>query len=91
MKLARNVESSNTFHPHIPMYIAPLLAWTPGPTELIIILVVILILFGPKKLPDLSRAIGKSIGEFKRGRKEVDEELKKLHDDEEAEKAQSKD
>jgi len=63
------------------MHIPPLLAWTPGPTELIIILVVILILFGPKKLPDLSRAIGKSLGEFKRGRQEVDAELKKMGDE----------
>ncbi|MDF3128406.1 twin-arginine translocase TatA/TatE family subunit [Kiritimatiellaeota bacterium B1221] len=63
----------------------PMLAFTPGPTELIIVLVLILILFGPKKLPDLSRAIGKSIGEFKRGRREVDEELKSLKEEDEAE------
>jgi len=58
-----------------------LLAFTPGIPELIIVLVVILILFGPKKLPDLSRAIGKSIGEFKRGRREIDDEMKKMTDD----------
>lgn len=66
------------------------LAWTPGPTEMIIILVAILLLFGPKKLPDLSRAIGKSIGEFKRGRREVDDELKKLNEEDESAKTQSK-
>ncbi len=47
-----------------------------GPTELIIVLVVLVLLFGPKKLPELSRAIGKSIGEFKKGRQELDKELK---------------
>lgn len=47
-----------------------------GGPELLIVLVVILIFFGPKKLPDLSRAIGKSIGEFKKGRQELDEEVK---------------
>ena len=47
-----------------------------GGPELVIVLVVILILFGPKKLPDLSRAIGKSIGEFKKGRQELDDEIK---------------
>jgi sec-independent protein translocase protein TatA len=47
-----------------------------GGPELVIVLVVILILFGPKKLPDLSRAIGKSIGEFKKGRQELDDEMK---------------
>lgn len=46
-----------------------------GGPELIIVLVVILIFFGPKKLPDLSRAIGKSIGEFKKGRQELDGEV----------------
>jgi sec-independent protein translocase protein TatA len=67
-----------------------ILALTPGPTELIIVLVVIIILFGPKKLPDLSRAIGKSIGEFKRGRREVEDELKQLNDDDEEAKSDSK-
>ncbi|MEX2608199.1 MAG: twin-arginine translocase TatA/TatE family subunit [Kiritimatiellia bacterium] len=57
------------------------LAFNPGVTELIIVLVVILLLFGPKKLPDLSRAIGKSIGEFRRGRQEVDDEMKTVSED----------
>lgn len=57
------------------------LAFNPGVTELIIVLVVILLLFGPKKLPDLSRAIGKSIGEFRRGRQEVDDEMKSVSED----------
>jgi sec-independent protein translocase protein TatB len=37
-----------------------------GTTELLVILVVALILFGPRKLPQLSRSLGKSLGEFKR-------------------------
>lgn len=90
LKLAWFMESSNTFHPLIPMQAASFLAWTPGPTELIIVLVVILILFGPKKLPDLSRAIGKSLGEFKRGRQEVDAELRKLEEDEAEAASESK-
>lgn len=39
----------------------------PGSTELIIILVIILLLFGAKKLPEMARSIGKSSGEFKKG------------------------
>jgi len=79
------------FNPKLVMNSSLLLAWTPGPTELIVVLVMILILFGPKKLPDLSRAIGKSIGEFKRGRREVDDELKQLNEeDEEPVKEESK-
>ena len=38
-----------------------------GVTELIIILVIVLLLFGAKKLPDIARSIGKSTKEFKRG------------------------
>lgn len=37
-----------------------------GTTELLVILVVALILFGPRKLPELGRSLGKSLGEFKR-------------------------
>ncbi|MFC2149277.1 twin-arginine translocase TatA/TatE family subunit [Candidatus Auribacterota bacterium] len=37
-----------------------------GLPELIIILVIILLLFGAKKLPDIARSIGKSVKEFKR-------------------------
>ena len=39
----------------------------PGGAELIIILVVILLLFGSTRLPQLARGMGKSISEFKKG------------------------
>ena len=42
----------------------------PSGPELIIILFVILLLFGSKKLPELARSIGKSISEFKKGKDE---------------------
>lgn len=42
----------------------------PGGQELLIILFVVLLLFGAKKLPELSRALGKSLGEFKKGQRE---------------------
>ncbi len=37
-----------------------------GPTELIIVLVIVLLLFGAKKLPDLASSMGKSIKEFRK-------------------------
>ena len=42
-----------------------------GMTELVIILVIALIIFGPRKLPELGRSLGKSIGEFKRASNEL--------------------
>lgn len=48
--------------------------------ELIIIFVLALIIFGPRKLPELGRSLGKSIGEFKRASNELrntlDEEIR---------------
>jgi sec-independent protein translocase protein TatA len=38
-----------------------------GPMELIIILAIVLLLFGSRKLPDLARSLGKSSKEFKKG------------------------
>ncbi len=50
---------------------------TVGPTELIIVLAIILLLFGAKRIPELARGLGTGIREFKRGtRGEVDEEKK---------------
>ena len=43
---------------------------TPGAGELVVILVIVLLLFGAKRLPDLSRSLGKSLSEFKKGREE---------------------
>jgi len=45
-----------------------------GVPGLIIILVIILILFGPKKLPEVGSAVGKTLAEFKKSTKEMMEE-----------------
>jgi sec-independent protein translocase protein TatA len=39
--------------------------WTPGPLEIIVILVIVLIVFGPKRLPDLGKSLGRGMREFK--------------------------
>jgi len=46
-----------------------------GMPELIIILVIALIIIGPKKLPDLARALGKGMAEFRKATSEIKENL----------------
>ena len=43
---------------------------TPGWTQILLLLLVILILFGGKKLPELAHSLGKSLNEFKKGKEE---------------------
>lgn len=45
----------------------------PGGWELIVILFIVLLLFGSKKLPDLAGSVGKSIKEFRKSTKELEE------------------
>jgi sec-independent protein translocase protein TatA len=46
-----------------------------GGQEMIIIFIVILLLFGAKKIPELARGLGKSMGEFKKARQEFETEI----------------
>jgi len=54
---------------------------TLGAPEMIMIFVVILLLFGAKKLPELARGIGKSMGEFKKAREDFEREITRGEDD----------
>ena len=47
-----------------------------GPWQVVIILVIVLLLFGGRKIPELMRGVGKGISEFKKGAKEGEEEKK---------------
>jgi TatA/E family protein of Tat protein translocase len=49
---------------------------TPGPLELVIILVIALLILGPGKLPDVGAALGKSIKEFRKASTDVQEAVK---------------
>ena len=46
-----------------------------GTTEVVVIAILVLILFGAKKLPMFARSLGKSMGEFKRAKDEFESEL----------------
>ncbi len=49
----------------------------PGGSELILILLVVLLLFGGKKIPELMRGLGKGVKSFKEGMKDTDDDQKK--------------
>ncbi len=57
------------------------LLWAIGTGEIILIALVVLLLFGGKKIPELMRGLGKGVSQFKRGIKEVDDEINSVLDD----------
>ncbi|HEY3210153.1 MAG TPA: twin-arginine translocase TatA/TatE family subunit [Actinomycetota bacterium] len=46
-----------------------------GPTELMVILVLALIVFGPKKLPEMGKSIGKGLREFRKAQMDIRKEI----------------
>ncbi len=62
---------------------------TIGTQELLIILVIVLLLFGAKKLPELARGLGKSMQEFKKATREVEDNFKEAMNDDSKEGAQN--
>ncbi|HPS00145.1 MAG TPA: twin-arginine translocase TatA/TatE family subunit [Candidatus Sumerlaeota bacterium] len=52
----------------------------PGGPELIVIFVIILLIFGPKQLPALSRSIGKAITDFKKGLNDIKDDIETAAD-----------
>lgn len=54
------------------------MGWNLGFPELVVIFVIALLVFGPRKLPELGRSLGKSLAEFKK----ATNELKRTWEDE---------
>jgi len=52
-----------------------------GATEIILILVAIILLFGAKKIPELAQGVGKGMKEFKKAIKDVEDDIKDVKDD----------
>ena len=57
-----------------------------GPAELIIIFVIVLLLFGAKRLPEIAQGLGKGIRDFKKSMKDTTDEIKGSLDDEDQQK-----
>ncbi|WP_435128614.1 Sec-independent protein translocase subunit TatA/TatB [Halobaculum sp. D14] len=58
----------------------PLFGAIPGGPEMLIILLVLVLLFGANKIPKLARSTGQAMGEFKKGREEIEEELQDMQE-----------
>ncbi|MFT4549988.1 MAG: sec-independent protein translocase protein TatA [Verrucomicrobiales bacterium] len=57
------------------------LAFALGGQEMLLVFLIVLLLFGAKKLPELAKGLGKSAGEFKKAKEDFDRELKGAADD----------
>lgn len=66
--------------------ITPLLFGSLGFWEITIIALVVLLLFGGKKIPELMRGLGKGVKNFKEGMRDVESDVKEIKKDIESEK-----
>lgn len=69
---------------------APLAIGLPQGPEWVVIFVVVLLLFGAKKIPELARGLGKSMGEFKKARDDFEREITRAEDEVKVKEAKGK-
>jgi sec-independent protein translocase protein TatA len=62
------------------MELIPLFPGVPGGLEMAVILLIAVLLFGANRIPKLARSTGQAMGEFKKGREEIEEELEEIQD-----------
>ena len=67
------------------MAVNPLLFGSLGVWEIILIVLIVLLFFGGKKIPELMRGLGKGVKSFKQGLNEVEGEIKEIKKDVESE------
>ena len=59
----------------------PLFGPVPGGMEMMVILLIAVLLFGANKIPKLARSTGEAMGEFKKGRQEIEDELQEAQEE----------
>lgn len=62
------------------MNLFPFMAFMPSGSEWMVILIIVLLLFGAKRLPELARSLGKAKSEFQKGAREINDEIHKIGD-----------
>ena len=65
--------------------VSPIPLFGPVGPEVLVILLVLVLLFGANKIPKLARSTGQAMGEFKKGREDIENELTDMSDPDESE------
>ena len=60
--------------------LVPLFGPVPGGMEMVVILMIAVLLFGANKIPKLARSTGQAMGEFQKGRTQVEKELEQIEE-----------
>ncbi len=60
--------------------LVPLFPGIPGGMEMVVILLIAVLLFGANKIPKLARSTGQAMGEFQKGRQQVEDELSQMEE-----------
>jgi len=60
--------------------LVPLFGPVPGGMEMVVILLIAVLLFGANKIPKLARSTGQAMGEFQKGRQQVEQELEQIEE-----------
>ena len=55
--------------------ISAILLGIVGPWQIVLVVLVVLLMFGGKKIPELMKGLGKGISEFKKGKEEIEKDL----------------
>ncbi|MGQ4555730.1 twin-arginine translocase TatA/TatE family subunit [Halobellus sp. GM3] len=69
--------------------ITPLFPGLPGGPEVLVVLLILVLLFGANKIPKLARSTGQAMGEFRRGREEIEEELSQMDEGDDTEETET--
>ena len=75
LRLIKTICINLPIHINIIIMTTLILLAIPGFMEWVLIAVVVLLLFGGKKIPELMKGLGKGISEFKKGKNEIEKDL----------------